>query len=332
MQEFKSTIIEKIKSNPRRLVLPEGEDVRVLHAAELCMNAGIASEVIVLGDPDSLTKKAHEEGVSLKGVNIFTPESSEKLNDYAEEMYGLRKNKGLTRDQALELMKDVVYFGAMMIRRNDADAMVSGSMTPTSKTVRAALQIVRTKQGNKTVSGSFVMITPSHLYGAQGRFIYADCGVVPEPTAEQLADITMASADTARCLLGVDPIVALLSFSTKGSADSPSVQKVREAYEILKLRKPDFIFDGEMQLDAAIMPSICAKKAPNSPVEGRANVLIFPDLNAGNITYKATQRLAGAEAFGPLLQGLNKPVNDLSRGASPADIYMVSAITLAQAI
>ncbi len=332
MQEFKSTIIEKVKANRKRLVLPEGADTRVLHAAELCVNAEIASEVIVLGDPDTLIKKAHEDGVSLKNVTLFTPESSEKLDDYAKEMYELRKNKGLSEEQAFELMKDVVYYGAMMVRKNDADAMVSGSMTPTSKTVRAALQIVKTKPGTKTVSGSFVMITPSHLYGSQGRFIYADCGVVPEPTAEQLADIAMASADTARRLLGVDPIVALLSFSTKGSADSPSVQKVRDAYDILKSRKPDFIFDGEMQFDAAIMPSICAKKAPDSPVEGRANVLIFPDLNAGNITYKATQRLASAEAFGPLLQGLNKPVNDLSRGASPADIYMVSAITLAQAI
>ncbi len=332
MLDFKTYILEKVKSNPKRLVLPEGRDERVLRAAELVVNGQLASEVIVLGEPDALNRKAKEEGVSLDGVTLIDPAKSPDLDTFGEELYNLRKHKGLPQDEAYELVKDEVYHGAMMMRLGHADAMVSGSMTPTSKTVRAALLIVKTKPGNNTVSGSFVMITPNHLYGENGRFIYADCGVIPEPTPEQLADIAISSAETARKLLKIEPIVALLSFSTKGSAESPSVTNVQQAMEILKSRKPDFIYDGEMQFDAAVMPGVCEKKAPGSPVAGRANVIVFPDLNAGNIGYKITQRLANAEAYGPILQGLAKPLNDLSRGASPADIYMVSAITLAQAL
>ncbi len=332
MLDFKHYILDKVKSNPRRLVLPEGADDRILRAAQLVAADKLASEVIVLGDPDQLNRKAKEEGISLDEIHLVNPLVDPRLEAYGEALYELRKHKGLPREEAHEIIKDEVYFAAMMMRQGDADAMVSGSLTPTSKTVRAALLIVKPREGNKTVSGAFVMITPNHLYGSNGRFIYADCGVVPDPTAEQIADIAIASADTARKLLKIEPIVALLSFSTKGSAESPSVTKIQEACSILQSRKPDFVFDGEMQFDAAVVPSICNSKAPGSPVQGQANVLIFPDLNAGNISYKLTQRLANAEAYGPLLQGLSKPLNDLSRGASPADIYMVSAITLAQSL
>lgn len=332
MLDFKAYILDKVKSNPRRLVLPEGSDDRVLRAAQLIAADRLAAEVIVLGDPDQLSRKAKEEGITLEGVSLVNPLTHPDLDVYGEELYNLRRHKGLPREEAHEIIKDEVYFGAMMMRLGHADAMVSGSLTPTSKTVRAALLIVKPREGNKTVSGAFVMMTPNHLYGANGRFIYADCGVVPDPSAEQIADIAIASADTARKLLQIEPVVALLSFSTKGSAESPSVTKIQEACRILESRQPDFVFDGEMQFDAAVVPSICESKAPGSPVKGGANVLIFPDLNAGNISYKLTQRLANAEAYGPLLQGLSRPLNDLSRGASPADIYMVSAITLAQSL
>jgi phosphate acetyltransferase len=238
----------------------------------------------------------------------------------------------MTEQEAADLMRDEVYYGAMMLATGEVDAMVSGSMTPTAKTVRASLIVVKPREGIKTVSGSFVMIVPDTPYGSDGAFVYADSGIVPEPTSEQLADIAISSAETARKLLNIVPVVALLSFSTLGSGEAPSVQKVRDAVKILRDRKPDFDFDGEMQFDAAVDREVAKLKAPDSKVPGRANVMIFPDLNCGNIAYKITQRLAKAEAYGPLIQGLSKPVNDLSRGATPTDIMIVSAITVAQAL
>jgi phosphate acetyltransferase len=331
MGDFKKEMLGIVKNSPKRLVLPEGEDIRVLKAAEMIIKERFTSELFVLGDPDQLKAKAASEGVSLKGVELLSPLHSKMLPDYTSKLYESRKNKGLTEEEAEKMMKDTVYFGAMMLHTAEVDSMVSGSMTPTAKTVRAALIVVKPREGIKTVSGSFVMIVPDCSYGRNGGFIYADSGVVPEPAPEQLADIAISSAETCRKLLRTKPIVALLSFSTLGSADSPSVLKVREAVSILKQRKVDFLFDGEMQFDAAVEPSVALAKAPNSIVAGKANVMVFPDLNCGNIGYKITQRLAKAEAYGPLLQGLSKPVNDLSRGATPEDIMIVSAITVAQA-
>jgi len=331
MIDFKKIVIEKARSNPKRLVLPEGNDIRVLKAAELVRKEKIASEIYVLGDPDELLRLAKTESVDLKGINLINHRKEQNFSDFVQTLYNMRKEKGMTLEEAEKLISDEVYYGAMMIKKGLVDAMVSGSMSPTAKTVRASLIIVRPKEGIKTVSGSFVMIVPDCKYGNDGGFIYADCGVVPEPTSEQLADIAVASADTCKKLLGVEPIVALLSFSTLGSADSPSIQKVRETVEILKSRKVSFLFDGEMQFDAAVDKSVAKTKAPSSKVAGNANVMIFPDLNSGNIAYKITQRLAKAEAYGPLLQGLSKPINDLSRGATPEDILIVSAITILQA-
>ncbi|MGC8765272.1 MAG: phosphate acetyltransferase [Brevinematia bacterium] len=328
--DFKKEIIEKAKRNSKKLVLPEGFDERVLKAAELVKKEGFASEIYVLGDEDKINSLAKQNKIDLKGILILNPSTSRELNDYANTFYEMRKEKGLTEKEAFDLMKDEVYYGAMMVKKGVVDAMVSGSMSPTAKTVRASLLIVRPAEGIKTVSGSFVMVVPDCEYGHKGAFVYADCGVVPEPTPDQLADIAIASASTCRSLLGVEPVVALLSFSTLGSADTPSVRKVREAVEILRSRNVDFIFDGEMQFDAAVDKGVAKTKAPNSPVAGRANVMIFPDLNAGNIGYKITQRLSKAEAYGPLLQGLSRPVNDLSRGVTPEDILVVSAITISQ--
>lgn len=328
---FKEKILDIAKKNPKRLVLPEGEDIRILRAAEMIIKVQITTELYVLGEPDKLKKLAKDEGVSLKGVILLNPEESPSLKKYSNKFWVMRKHKGVSPAVAHETMKDVVYYGAMMLHIGDVDAMVSGSMTPTAKTVRAALIIVKPREGIKTVSGSFVMITPNKEYGYKGQFIYADCGVVPDPTSEQLVDIAIASAETARKLYKIDPIVAFLSFSTMGSANTESVKKVRKAVELLKEQKPDFLFDGEMQFDAAVVPSVAKLKAPSSMAAGNANVIIFPDLNAGNISYKITQRLCSAEAYGPILQGLSKPVNDLSRGATPEDIFMVSAITIAQA-
>jgi phosphate acetyltransferase len=332
MLNFKKKILDIVKASPRKLVLPEGQDVRVLKAAEMIIREKFTTELFVLGDPDQLSGTAKKEGISLAGVSLLNPKKSPKLSDYTGLLYESRKAKGMTEKEALDLMNDEVYYGAMMLKTGGVDAVVSGSLTPTAKTVRASLIVVKPKEGIKTVSGSFAMIVPDCAYGADGAFIYADSGVVPEPTPDQLADIAISSAETCRKLLSVEPVVALLCFSTMGSADSPSVKKVQEAVSILKSRNPDFLFDGEMQFDAAVEPSVAKSKAPNSKVAGKANVMIFPDLNCGNIGYKITQRLAKAEAYGPLLQGLSKPVNDLSRGATPEDIMVVSAITIAQSL
>lgn len=332
MSDFKERILSCVRNKNKRLVLPEGQDIRVLKAAELIMKEHLVSQLFVLGNPDSMAEAAKREGVDLNGVTLVNHKKSAKMDEYTGIFLESRKHKGMTPQEASELMQDEVYYGAMMLARGEVDAMVSGSLSPTAKTVRASILIVKPKQGIKTVSGSFVMLVPDCRYGANGGFVYADSGVVPEPTSDQLADIAVSSAETCRKLLKVEPVVAFLSFSTLGSADSPSVMKVREAVSILKARKPDFDFDGEFQFDAAVDLGVAKLKAPGSKVAGHANVMIFPDLNCGNISYKITQRLCNAEAYGPLLQGLSKPVNDLSRGATPSDILVVSGITLAQAL
>jgi phosphate acetyltransferase len=332
MMDFKKNILGIVQASPGKLVLPEGSDLRVLHAAEMIIREKFTTELYVLGDPDKLQESARSYGISLKGINLLDPAKSPRHADYTQRLYESRKEKGMTQEEASKLMQDEVYYGAMMLSAGEVDAMVSGSLTPTAKTVKASLIVVKPRKGIKTVSGSFVMIVPDCLYGSNGAFVYADSGVVPEPTPEQLADIAFSSADTCRKLLHVEPVVALLSFSTLGSADSPSVQKTRETLAIIKSRNPDFLVDGEMQFDAAVDAGVAKSKAPKSLVAGKANVMIFPDLNCGNIAYKVTQRLSKAEAYGPLLQGLSKPVNDLSRGATPEDIMVVSAITVAQSL
>ena len=332
MYNFRNKILDIVKAAPRRLVLPEGSDRRVLKAAEMIIKEKFTSELIVLGKPSEMELAARKEGISLAGVTLLDPAISPKLTDFTHILYESRKNKGMTESEADKLMRDEVYHGAMLLSLGEVDAMVSGSLTPTAKTVKASLIIVKPREGIKTVSGSFVITVPDCQYGKEGAFIYADCGVVPEPTSDQLADIAISSADTCRKLLCTDPVVAFLSFSTLGSADSLSVLKVREAVRLIKERNVDFCFDGEMQFDAAVDSVVAKLKAPHSEVAGKANVMIFPDLNSGNIAYKVTQRLAKADAYGPLLQGLSKPVNDLSRGATPEDIMVVSAITVAQSL
>lgn len=330
MVEFKSMVIKAAQDKPKRLVLPEAYDPRVVVAAGLIKREKFVTQLFLLGEEDRILSIARENGVDLKGIEILNPLKSEYFENFVEKFYEMRKAKGLTIEEAKNLISDEVYFGAMMVKEDMVDGMVSGSMSPTAKTVRAALIIVKPMKGINTVSGSFVMVVPDCSYGYNGMFVYADCGVVPEPSSEQLADIAIVSAGTCRELLGIEPYVALLSFSTLGSADSPSVRKIREAVEILRKRKVDFFFDGEIQFDAAVDSFVAKTKAPNSVIGGKANVMIFPDLNSGNIGYKITQRLAKAEAYGPILQGLSKPVNDLSRGATPEDILVVSAITVLQ--
>ena len=323
-QEF----IEKAQANPRRLLLPEGIDPRVLKAARIISKYKMASEIIVLGDPDEIKGIAQDHDVDLHQIQIINYKTDPRLKDYTHEYYELRKHKGLTEEKALEEMTDDVFFGAKLMEHGLADAMVSGSLSQTSKTLRAAIFFAKPKV--KTLSGIFVMDIPASMYGDKGRLIFGDCAVVPNPTAEQLADIAIGCAEGARTLLNMDPKVALLSFSTKGSASAPETQKVIDAVRILKERNVDFAFDGEMQLDAAIDEVTASLKAPNSPVAGSANVLVFPELNTGNIGYKMVQRFARAEAYGPILQGLTLPINDLSRGCFVDDIVVVSAITMVQ--
>lgn len=325
-QEF----IEKAQANPRRLLLPEGIDHRVLKAARTIAKYKMASEIIVLGTPDRINEIAQDHDIDLHQIQIVDYKRDPRLKDFAHEYYELRKHKGMTEEKALAEMTDDVFFGAKMMEHGLADAMVSGSLSPTAKTLRAAIFFAKPKV--KTISGIFVMDIPSTMYGEKGRLIFGDCAVVPNPNAEQLADIAMGCAAGARTLLNMEPKVALLSFSTKGSASSPETEKVIEACNILKERKVDFEFDGEVQLDAAIDEATAKLKAPGSKVAGKANVLVFPDLGVGNIGYKLVQRFARAEAYGPVLQGLTLPINDLSRGCFVDDIVIVSAITLVQSL
>ena len=331
MATFAQQVVESAQATPLRLLLPEGIDPRVLIAAQQIMQLKIASEVTVLGNPDKLQEIAKANNVDLKNINIIDYQTDAKLQEFAHEYYEQRKHKGMTEEQALKEMKDDVFFGAKMLAKDLGDAMVSGSFSPTSKTLRAAIFFA--KPISKTIAGTMVMEVANKSLGANGRLIFGDCAVVPKPTAEQLADIAMGSAQCARDLLKVEPKVAMLSFSTLGSAKSPETEIVIEACNILRSRGVDFDFEGEIQLDAAIDPETASLKAPKSLVAGKANVLVFPDLGAANIGYKLVQRFSeGAQAYGPLLQGLTLPINDLSRGCSAEDIVITSAITLNQAI
>ena len=327
-------IIDKIKakaaSDVRTIVLPEGEEERNVQAASKISKAGLA-RIIMLGDPEKVKAVAEKFGVCLCGIEIINPATSDKAGAYAEKLYELRKAKGMTEEQAAKLVADPMYYGVMMVKSGDADGLVSGAIHSTGDMLRPALQIIKSKPGIKTVSSCFLMECPNKAYGDDGVMIFADCAVNIDPDAEALANIALGAADSARSLAGIEPRVAMLSFSTKGSAKHDAVTKVQEATRIAKEMAPDLMLDGELQLDAALVEKVGQLKAPGSPVAGKANTLIFPSLEAGNIGYKLVQRLGGAEAYGPILQGIAKPCNDLSRGCSVEDIVATVAITAAQA-
>ncbi len=327
---FIDIIKEKAKSNIKTIVLPESTDIRVLEAARKITNEGFA-KVILLGNREELQNIAGT--ISLNDIEIIEPSKSEKLDNYIHNLYELRKEKGMTLEKATETLKNNIYYGTMMIKMGDADGLVAGSVCSTSDTLRPSLQIVKTKPNTKLVSSFFVMNVNNPEFGDNGTMLFSDCGLNVNPSAEELSEIAISSAQTWKDMFGTEPRIAMLSYSTHGSA--PAVEgmnvKVQEATKILREKMPDLKVEGEIQLDAAIVPSVAKIKAPNSEVAGKANILIFPDINAGNIGYKLVQRFANAEAYGPITQGIAKPVNDLSRGCSSDDIVGVVAITAFQA-
>lgn len=321
----------KAKSNVMHIVLPEGSEPRTVQASRKIVDEGIA-RVTLLGNPDEIKKVAGETGTDLTGVAIIDPKNSDKTESYTGLLYELRKAKGLTEEEAKKtVMENPLFYGALMVKTGDANGMVAGAINSTGNVLRAALQVIKTAPGIKTVSGSFIMELPDKKWGDDGVLVFGDCAVVPDPTAEQLADIAIASAETGRVLCDIDPRVAMLSFSTKGSAKHDNVTKVQEATKLAHEMKPDLQLDGELQADAALVESVGQLKSPGSTVAGKANVLIFPDLQAGNIGYKLVQRFANATATGPIIQGLAKPVSDLSRGCNVDDIVSVVAITAVKA-
>ena len=320
---------ERAKLQMKTIILPEAEDLRVVQAASKVESEGFA-HIILIGNEEQTRKLAEENGVDLSNVKIVDPETSDKFEEYSNYLFELRKEKGMTEEQAKELCKTPIYFGMMMVKSNDADGLVSGAAHSTSDTLRPALQILKTAPGTKLVSAFFLMVVPNCEYGENGIFVYADSGLNENPDSESLAEIAASSAKSFESLVGKEARIGMLSYSTYGSAKSELTEKVINATNILKERYPDLKADGELQLDAAIVPEIGKSKAPGSEVAGTCNTLIFPDLNAGNIGYKLTQRLAKAEAYGPLCQGIAKPVNDLSRGCSSDDIVGVVAITAVQ--
>ena len=328
------SFIEKIKEKARKdiktIILPEATDERILQATEMVKKEKYA-KIILLGNEEQIKQIAQEKEIDINGTQIIDPEKSEKSEEYATELYELRKAKGMTEEKAKELIKEPIYYGMMMLKQGDADGLVSGAAHSTSDTLRPALQILKTAPGTKLVSAFFIMVVPNCKYGENGTFIFADSGLNEEPDSEALSEIAISSSKSFEQLVGEKAKVAMLSYSTYGSAHSASTEKVIEATNKVKEKEPNLLVDGELQLDAAIIPEVAEFKAKGSPLKGQANVLVFPDLGAGNIGYKLVQRLAKAEAYGPLCQGIAKPVNDLSRGCSAKDVAGVVAITAVQA-
>ena len=327
---FIESIKQRAKQNIKTIILPEAEDKRVLEAASKVIAQGFA-KVILIGNKEQVEKDSKENNIDLSGVEIIDIKSSTKKQEYAQKLFELRQAKGMTKEEASKLIEEPIYFGMMMLKNGEADGLVSGAAHSTSNTLRPALQILKTAPNTKLVSAFFVMCVPNCEYGEHGTFIYGDSGLNQNPNADELSEIAISSAKSFKSLVEAEPKVAMLSYSTYGSAKSELTEKVIEATKLVKEKAPDLLVDGELQVDAAIIPEVSKSKAPGSPIEGNANVLIFPDLNAGNIGYKLTQRLAKAEAYGPLCQGIAKPVNDLSRGCSSDDIVGVVAITAVQA-
>ena len=329
---FIEEIKKRAKQEIKTIVLPEAEDIRTLEATENILKEKYAN-IVLIGNAQKIKQKAEENNLNITGAQIVDPNDSEKYDEYVNLLYELRKNKGMTIEKAKELVKDPVYYGMLMVKdeTSNADGLVSGAVHSTSDTLRPALQILKTAPDTKLVSAFFVMVVPDCEYGENGTFIFADSGLNPNPSAEELSEIAISSSKSFRQLVQKEAKVAMLSYSTYGSAKSELTEKMIQATKITKEKDNTLLVDGELQLDAAIIPEIAKSKAPESPLKGEANVLIFPDLNAGNIGYKLVQRLAKAEAYGPLCQGIAKPVNDLSRGCSSQDIAGVVAITAVQA-
>jgi len=321
---------EKAASNLMTIVFAEGDDERIVQAAAKVEAEKIA-EIVILGNIESIKDSAAEYGVDLDGVEIMDPENSDYIAEFREEFYELRKHKGISKEDAEKAIKDPLYFGTMMIYTGKADGMVAGAANATGNVLRPAFQIVKTAEGISTVSSAIIIVLKDKSFGEEGAMVFSDCAVNPAPNSEQLAEIAVATADTASSLLDFDPKVAMLSFSTMGSACHENVVNVQQAVKIAHKNAPHLKIDGEMQVDAALVEDVARRKAPESDIAGKANVLVFPDLQSGNIGYKLVQRLAGADAVGPILQGLAAPINDLSRGCSVEDVVNLTAITAVQA-
>ncbi|MDP2113857.1 MAG: phosphate acetyltransferase [Bacteroidota bacterium] len=327
--EILKRVYQNAQKYQKRIVLPEGAEPRTLRATEIVLNQKLA-QIILLGNPEEIIQAATEIGVNIEGATIVNPKTDQRREAYADLMVEIRKSKGLTREAALELLNDPLYFAPMMIKSGDADGELAGAINATGDVLRPALQYVKTVPGVSVVSGAFLMFVNPH-FGHEGILVFADCAVMPDPDERQLAEIAVTTAKTAKAIVGMDPRVAMLSFSTMGSAQHPLVDKMSNATRIARELDPDLKIDGEMQLDAALIPEVGRLKAPNSEVAGRANILVFPGLEAANIGYKLVQRLGKAEAVGPILQGMAAPINDLSRGCSVIDIVNMVAITANQA-
>lgn len=330
MSSFTQKLKERARQDIKTIVLAEGEDIRTVRAAAIALGEGYA-KIIILGDEKKIEEMAGAENLDISKAVIINPETSAKAKEYGEKFYEMRKAKGVTPEQAAETVKNPLYYGVMMVNEGEADGMVAGACNSSANVIRPSLQILKTKPGTKFVSAFFIIVVPDCEYGENGAFVFADSGLNEDPDAEAVSEIAISSAASFKQLVGAEPKVAMLSYSTYGSAKSHLVDKMQLATKLAKEKCPELKLDGELQLDAAIVPSVGKSKAPGSDIAGSANVLVFPNLDAGNIGYKLAQRLAKAEAYGPILQGIKKPVNDLSRGCSAEDIAGVIAITCVQA-